>query len=220
MTKNENKRVSIPSYTLGEEIVNSITHGIGALLSVLALVLLVIKASKDGSIQVVTTTLYASTLIILYTISCIYHALSSKLVGKKVLRVIDHCNVYLLVYGTIIPLSILGIGGLHGWLFFGVVSFVTTIGIVLSAIFLDKVQIVEVVCHLVNGWGSLFFIRDLLDNLGNTGVVFLILGGIMYTIGAILYGVGSKKRYMHSVFHVFCILGSLFQFLCIYLYLL
>ena len=220
MVKDENERVNIPSYTLGEEIVNSITHGIGAILSIVALVMLVIKASKDGSMQVVTTVLYASTLIILYTISCIYHALSSKLTGKKVLRVIDHCNVYLLVYGTVIPVSLLGIGGMHGWLFFGIVTFITVVGIVFSSIFLDKVQIVEVVCHLINGWGSLFFIKDLLENLGKTGVILLILGGVMYTVGAILYGIGSTKKYMHSVFHVFCILGSVFQFLCIYLYLL
>jgi len=134
MTKNENKRVSIPSYTLGEEIVNSITHCIGALLSVLALVLLVIKASKDGSIQVVTTTLYASTLIILYTISCIYHDLSRKLIRHKVKSGLDHCNVYMLVFGTYFPISLLGICGVKSIILVCFVGIVSLTGIILTCI--------------------------------------------------------------------------------------
>ena len=117
--KNKNKKklnIKIPNYTLGEELFNSISHGFGAALFVLALILMVIKA--HGALKETTVSLFGATMIVLYTISCIYHALSRNLEGKKVLRVIDHCNVFLLVYGTYIPISLVGVGGLTGLLLF------------------------------------------------------------------------------------------------------
>ncbi len=213
-------KITIPNYNLKEELINSITHGIGALLSIFGLIILIIKSSHISALTTITTSLYGSTLIILYTTSCIYHALSKNIAGKKVLRVLDHCNVYLLVYGTIIPISLLGIGGFKGWLFFGIVTLITITGITLSSIFLEKVQLLEVICHLINGWGSLIFSKTLLQTLSLNGLIFLISGGAMYTIGSILYGLGSHKKYMHSIFHIFCLLGSIFHFLTIYIYLL
>ena len=210
--------IKIPKYTLGEEIFNSISHGIGAALSVAALILMVIKANNLQS--EITVSLFGATMIILYTMSSIYHALSSNLEGKKVLRVIDHCNVFLLVLGTYIPMSLLGIGGVLGWIILGSVFIVTTIGIVFTAISVDKFQVIGVICHLVSGWASLVAISSLLNNMGKSGLFFLILGGVMYTIGSILYGLGSKKKYMHCVFHIFCLLGTFFHFWCIYIYLI
>lgn len=214
------QKISIPEYTLVEELINSITHGIGAILSIWGLIMLTIKASKVSALATVCSSLYGCTLIILYTMSCIYHALSKNLTGKKVLRILDHCNVYLLVYGTIIPISLLAIGGAKGWALFGMVTFVTTLGIVISSTFLEKVQVVEVLCHLINGWGTLFFVNILLQNMGYNGVMLLIAGGVMYTLGSILYGIGSKKKYMHCIFHVFCLLGSILQYFAIYFYVL
>ena len=210
--------IKIPKYSLGEELFNSISHGIGALAAVAYLVLMVIKAR--GPLAVTTVSLFGSAMIILYTLSCIYHALSPQLEGKKVLRVLDHCNVYLLVFGTYIPVALLGVGGALGWVLFGIVSLVTVLGIVFTSIGIDKFQVVEVICHLINGWSILFGISKLLNSMGNIGVLFLLIGGIVYTIGSILYGLGSKKKYIHSVFHIFCIIGTLFHFFAIYLYLL
>ena len=219
--KNKNKfrkkkglNILIPDYTLGEEIFNAISHGIGAAFSIVALVLMAVKS--EGALAEVTTTLFGCTMILLYTISCIYHALSPNIEGKKVMRVIDHCNVYLLVYGTYIPVSLLGIGGTKGLILFFVISFITLIGIILTSIKIDKTEVLQVICHLISGWGVLFIIPTVLNTIGSKGFTYIILGGVMYTIGSILYGIGGKKRYMHSVFHIFCLLGTLFHFLCVY----
>lgn len=210
--------IKIPKYSLGEELFNSISHGTGALAAVAYLVLMVIKAR--GPLAVTTVSLFGSAMIILYTLSCIYHALSPQLEGKKVLRVLDHCNVYLLVFGTYIPVALLGVGGALGWVLFGIVAAVTVLGIVFTSIGIDKYQVLEVICHLINGWSILFGISKLLNSMGNIGVLFLLIGGIVYTIGSVLYGVGSKKKFIHSVFHIFCIIGTLLHFFAIYLYLL
>lgn len=214
------ERISIPSYTLSEELINSISHGIAAAFSIWGLVMLIIKASNEGAMAVTTVTLFGTTMILLYTISCIYHALSPRITGKKVLRVIDHCNVFLLVFGTIIPIALVGMKGVCGWVYFGIVGFVTLLGIIFSAIDVDKNEKIEVVCHLMNGWSAILFIKPLIAGVGVVGLIFIILGGVMYSIGALLYGLSSKKKYMHSVFHFFCIAGSIFHYLAIYLYVL
>ena len=210
--------IKIPKYSLEEEIFNSVSHGIGAVFSVVALVMMVVKAHH--LLPEVTVSLFGATMIVLYTMSCIYHAISSKLEGKKILRVIDHCNVYLLVFGTYIPVSLLGVGGKLGWILFAFVCIVTIIGITLSCISIDSFQVLEVICHLVNGWSIVVGIPTLLVTMGSRGVFFLVLGGIMYTLGSILYAIGSQKKYMHSVFHVFCLLGTFFHFWGIYFYLI
>lgn len=213
-------KVKIPNYSLSEELINSISHGVVAIFSIVGLIMLVIKAANKGAMAVTTVTLFGTTMIILYTISCIYHALSPKITGKKVMRVIDHCNVFLLVFGTIIPVALVGIEGYLGWIYFSIVALVTLIGIVFSAIDVDKNQKIEVICHLINGWSVTLFSKTLITNIGTVGFLFVVLGGVMYSLGAILYGIGSKKKYMHSVFHFFCIFGTIFHYLAIYLYIL
>ena len=214
------ERISVPSYTLCEELVNSISHGVAAAFSIWGPVMLIIKASKVGAMAVTTVTLFGTTMILLYTISCIYHALSPRITGKKVMRVIDHCNVFLLVFGTIIPIALVGMKGICGWIYFGIVGFITLLGIIFSAIDVEKNEKIEVVCHLVNGWSAVLFIKPLIAGVGVTGLILIILGGVMYSIGALLYGLGSTKKYMHSVFHFFCIFGTIFHYIAIYLYVL
>lgn len=218
--KKEKKKlnISVPNYSLGEELFNSISHGVGAILAVVGLVLLIIKAK--GALAETTVTLFGTTMIVLYVISCIYHAMSKNLEAKKVLRVIDHCNVYMLVYGTYIPMFFIGIGGKLGWIFFTVITLITILGVVLTAINVDKSTKIGVVCHLTNGWAAIVAIPKLLVSMGKGGVIFLILGGLMYTIGSVLYGIGHKVKYTHCIFHIFCLLGTFFQFWCIYMYLL
>ena len=210
--------IKIPKYSTEEEIFNSVSHGIGAIFSVVALILMVVKA--HDVLPEVTVSLFGATMIILYTMSCIYHAISSKLEGKKILRVIDHCNVFLLVFGTYIPVALLGVCGKLGWILFALVCTITIIGITLSCISIDKFQVLEVICHLVNGWSILIGVPKLLSTMGRTGILYLVLGGVMYTVGSILYGIGPRKKYMHCVFHVFCLLGTFCHFWCIYFYLI
>ena len=212
------KSIRIHKYSLGEEIFNSISHGIGAGLSVGALVFMIIKAKTALAIS--TVAIFGSTMIILYLISCIYHALSKNIKGKKVLRVLDHDNVYLLVFGTYIPVVLLGVGNTLGWILFAFVGCITVLGIVFTSIDIDRYDKISVICHLVNGWSILVAIPSLFNTMGLIGIIYLVLGGVMYSVGALIYNIGAHVKYMHSIFHMFCLLGSLFHFISIYFYLL
>lgn len=211
-------RIKIPNYTLKEELINSITHGIGGLLSIALLVLLIIKS--NNSIDTICVTIYGTTLIILYIISCIYHALSPNVKGKKVLRVIDHCNVHLLVFGTYFPIALCSINYPLGIIMSCIIGIFSILGIIFSAIDVDKYSIMSVIFHLLSGWSIVICYKELINNITINGFMFIILGGIMYTLGAILYGIGSKYKYFHSIFHVFCLLGSFFHFISIYFYVI
>lgn len=118
------------------------------------------------------------------------------------------------------PVALLGIGGRYGLIFFSITFIITLIGIFFLCITIDKFQFVEVLCHLINGWSILIFLKFLILNIGYYGVIFIILCGVMYSIGSILYFLGSKRKYFHSIFHFFCILGTLFHYIAIYFYLL
>ena len=216
------KKIRIPDYTLGEEITNSVTHGLGAIFALVALVLMIAKAAVNGNTALcfVVLSVYGSFMFITYVISCVYHGLSPKLKGKVVLRVIDHCDVYLLVLGTIIPVALLGVQGFYGWLLFTLALMLNVVGIVFTAIDVDKYSKISVFCHLLSGWCVCFFIRPLVANASVNCFWFILAGGISYSIGAILYWLGKKKRYMHSVFHIFVLAGSVLQCLAIYLYLI
>ena len=205
-----------PKYTLGEEIVNAITHGVGAALAIAGLVLLIIKA--DSAMGVVTGIIYASIMIVLYVISCIYHALSFRIKGKKVLRILDHCNIQLMVAGTYTPICLSMLGGTLGWVMFGIVWTVTIVAVVFNCLNVEKYKVVSIVCNLLLGWAALLIIKPLIAACPSTGLSLLIWGGVVYSIGAILYGLGHKIRYMHSVFHFFVIGGSLLHYLMIFFY--
>lgn len=210
--------IRIPLYTLGEEIFHAVSHGIGAALSIVALAMMMVKA--QGPLAQITCAVFGTAMIILYTISCIYHSLSRNLESKKVMRVIDHCNVFMLVWGTYIPVALIGVGGALGWILFGITGAFTALGITLTAIRVDKYKIPQVICHLVCGWSILAGIPQLMRSVGSQGLLFMLLGGVMYTVGSILYGLGSRVRYMHAVFHIFCLLGSFCHFWAVYMYLL
>ena len=218
MAERKKKEISIPSYSLGEELFNAISHGFGALLSIAALVLMLIR--PRNALEVTTAAIFGTSMIFLYTISCVYHALSPGLRGKKVLRVLDHCSVFLLVFGTYIPASLLGVSGVRGWLLFGLVAFFTALGIVFTALDLERYQLAAVICQLLSGWSILMGASNLRAALGLQGLIWMIAGGVMYSIGAILYGIGKNRKYCHSVFHVFCLLGTFCHFWAIYKYLL
>ena len=212
------REIKLPPYSRSEELCNAITHGLGAVLSIAALVLMLVRAR--GALAVTAAALFGSSMILLYTISCLYHALSPGSSGKKVLRVLDHCTVFLLVFGTYIPASLLGVPAPRSWVLFGTVAFFTLLGIVFTAVDLERFQFAAVLCQLLSGWSILLGISGLLQTAGVPGLLWMIAGGVMYTIGAVLYGVGKHKKYCHSVFHLFCLLGSFCHFWSIYWYLL
>lgn len=209
-------KVKIPKYTLGEEITNAITHGIGAILGIVALILLLLKATTW--VAVLSSCVYAFFTILLYVISCIYHALSPRLTGKKVLRVIDHCNVLLMLAGTYTPICLCLLTNPLNWIVFLIVWSITIVSVVFTAINLEKYAWMSIVSNLVLGWGSLLIIKTLIELCTLKGVIILILGGVAYSLGAVLYLIGKKKKYMHSVFHVFVLIASIFHFLFIYWY--
>lgn len=214
-------RIKLPDYTKKEELINSISHGIAFVFSVLGLIPMILKAKDFGSLSLISSVIFGIAMVLLYLVSAIYHyPYLNNLSLKKIFRVIDHCNVFLLVLGTIMPVALLGIGGSYGLIFFSITFIITLIGIFFLCINIDKFQFVEVLCHLINGWSILIFLKFLILNIGYYGVIFIILGGVMYSIGSILYFLGSKRKYFHSIFHFFCILGTLFHYIAIYFYLL
>ena len=221
MTKAENKLIKVPTYSLGEELVSAISHGIGAGLSIAALVLCIVASAIHGSASgVVSACIYGSTLIILYTISTLYHSFKSGIKAKKVFRILDHCSIFLLIFGSYTPVALVTLKGAIGWVIFSVILTSSIIGIVLNSINLEKYKKISMICYLVMGWTIILAIKPMLKLVDFNGIIFLVLGGIVYTIGAVIYALGKKIKYMHSVWHFFVLAGSIFQFFAIYMYIL
>ena len=214
----------LPKYTKGEEIFNMTSHIVGGALGIVALVLCVVFAAVHGNgYGVVSGAIYGVTMVILYTMSSIYHGLNPKSKAKKVFQVLDHCSIYLLIAGSYTPFALCTLREYStalGWTIFGVIWFVAILGIILNSIDIKKFRVFSMICYLVMGWCIVFKINLLPELLGTAGFVLLLLGGLAYTIGAILYGLGKKHKYMHSVFHLFILLGSLLQFFTILLYVM
>lgn len=192
------------------------SHIVGGVLGIVALVLCVVFAAVHGNgYGVVSGAIYGVTMVILYTMSSIYHGLNPKRKAKKVFQVLDHCSIYLLIAGSYTPFALCTLREYStalGWTIFGVIWFVAILGIILNSIDIKKFRVFSMICYLVMGWCIVFKINLLPELLGTAGFVLLLLGGLAYTIGAILYGLGKKHKYMHSVFHLFILLGSLLQF--------
>lgn len=215
------KDLNIPKYTLGEEITNSITHGIGALLSIVALIIsIIISAIHYNGVGIVCSIIYGTSMILMYLMSCLYHSMSSNIKAKKVFRVIDHCDIYLYIAGCYTPFCISLIGGTIGWTLFGLVWSCAIIGVLLNAINLEKNKKSSLILYLVMGWMIIISIKPLINNLPINGLLLLLSGGIVYTLGAIIYKMGSKRKYFHSIFHIFVLIGSILQFFSIIFYTL
>lgn len=214
------EKIIIPDYTLGEELVNAISHGIGFLLSIAALVLCVVFSSIHGNpTAVVASSIYGSALIILYLMSTLYHSLKVNN-AKRVFNIMDHCSIFLLIAGSYTPYVLITLKGAVGWTLFGIIWGAAILGIVLNAVDLNKFKKISMVAYLLMGWAVIFAFKPLCESLSMPGLIFLVLGGLSYTVGAIFYGLGKKKRYMHSVFHFFVLAGSILQFFSIFLYVI
>ena len=212
----------LPDYTRGEEIFNMVSHIVGVPLGIVALVLCIVFSAKHENVYgVVAGAIYGTTMMVLYTMSSIYHGLSPKLHAKKVFQVLDHCSVFLLIAGSYTPFALCTLreyDTLTGWLIFSIIWSLAILGIVLNSIDLKKYKVFSMICYLCMGWCIIFKINILPSLLGSCGTWLLVLGGIAYTLGAILYGLGKKHKYFHSIFHLFILLGSILQFFCILLY--
>ncbi len=214
----------LPTYTKGEEIFNMTSHIVGAVLGVVATVLCIVFAAINGNVYgVVSGAIYGVTMIILYTMSSIYHGLSPKRYSKRVFQVLDHCSIFLLIAGSYTPFALCTLredNPIIGWTIFGIIWGVAILGIVLNSIDIKKFKVFSMICYLIMGWCIIIKINLLPELLGMPGFILLLAGGIAYTIGAVLYGIGKKHKYAHSIFHLFILLGSLLQFLCILLYVM
>ena len=213
----------LPDYSRGEEIMNMVTHIVGGALGVAALTLCVIMAALRGNVYgVVSSAIYGAALVVMFTISSVYHGLRPNM-GKKVLQVIDHCTIYFLIAGTYTVIALSAIRPVDpwlGWWLFGFEWAMAALAATLTAIDLKKYNVFSMICYIGMGWAVIPFCRKALQALTLPGFLFLLSGGIAYTIGAVLYGIGSKKRWMHSIFHIFVVLGALLQFFCILFYAL
>lgn len=213
------ERISLHKYTLGEELISAISHGVGTLLAITALVLCIVKGAQHGAVNVVSGVIYGVSLIMLYTMSTLYHSFKPNR-AKKVFRVFDHCSIFLLIAGSYTPFTLITLSGTNGWIMFAVIWTCAIAGIVFNSINLEKFDKISFILYLIMGWTVLFDIKALIANLDPTGLKLLVIGGITYTVGAIVYLIGNKVKYMHSVWHFFVLGGSIFQFFCILLYVL
>lgn len=214
----------LPTYTKGEEIFNMTSHIVGAALGIVATVLCVVFAAINKNVYgIISGAIYGVTMILLYTMSSIYHGLSPKRHSKKVFQVLDHCSIFLLIAGSYTPFALVSIreyDAFWGWSIFGIIWGLAILGIVLNSIDIKKYKVFSMICYLAMGWCIIIKANLLPQLLGMKGLILLLSGGIAYTIGAIIYGLGKKHRYAHSIFHLFILLGSLLQFFCILLYVM
>ncbi len=211
----------LPDYSRSEEIFNMTSHIVGGGFGVIALIGCVLMSAFYGNAaRVVGGAIYGASMILLYTMSSIYHGLKTP-IAKRVMQVLDHCTIYLLIAGTYTPITLgpmLDQSPALAWTVFGIEWGLAALGITLTAIDLKKFSKFSMVCYLGMGW--MVVLSSIIDppNLGTVGFLWLLAGGIAYTVGAVLYAIGKKKRYIHSIFHLFVLLGSILQFICVMFY--
>ena len=199
---------------MSEELMNAISHGIGAALSIAAIVLLIINSNFEIK-SIVCVTIYSVSLFVLYIISTLYHALlPSK--AKKVFRVLDHCSIFLLIAGTYTPICLLVLNSVVGWILFFVVWIAAIVGIVFNSIDIKKFSKFSMICYIAMGWVVIFALKPLIDSITTSQITLLVSGGVAYTVGAVLYVIGKKQKYIHSVWHLFVLLGSILHFFMIF----
>ena len=214
---------ALPNYSVGEELTNTITHIVGGVVGIAALVLCILQAiARNNTFGIVSSAVYGTTMVAMFAISSVYHGLKPNF-AKKVMQVIDHCTIYFLIAGTytVIVLSALRpVYPVIGWGLFIFEWTLVLIATVFTAIDWKKYEVFSMSCYIGMGWAVLPFMKQIYQVLTLPGFLLLLSGGIAYTVGAVLYGIGSKVKWMHSVFHVFVDLGAVLQFLAVLFYAL
>ena len=202
--------------TRGEEIANTVSHGLGAVLAAAGAVPLAVRGILSGSAKAgFSLTAYGISLVLLYTASAVYHAVRNPEI-KRVLRVMDHCSIFVLILGTYIPMSLLVVGGQTGWMLFLTNTTLAVIGITLNAIDLKRFDKVSLALYALMGWLIVAALRAIIAALPPLGLGLLVAGGVAYTAGIVFYK--SQGRYMHFIWHLFVLAGSILQYVCIALY--
>ena len=218
------ERISLPSYTKGEERFNMISHIAGGALGVAALVLCVVFAALRQNVYgIVSGALFGTTMILLYTVSSIYHGLAAHTLAKRVFRVLDHCAIYLLIAGTYTPFALCTIREADpplGWTYFFVIWALAAIGVTLCAWNMHRFRAISMILYLGMGWCVVFSHSTLAVALPRGGLLLLFWGGVAYTLGAVVFGFGRFRAYVHSVFHLLVLAGSILHFLAILLYVM
>lgn len=220
MTRTKLRDRVLPVYSPGEECMNTLTHIAGGGLALVALVLCLYKAR--GIPETLCSILYCGAMIAVYTVSSIYHGLRPG-TAKKVMQVIDHCTIYLLIAGTYTPIALCALVRTYpaiGWGLFAAEWGLAVLATVLTAVDLQRFRVFSMVCYIGMGWAVIFFLPQTRTVLGHTGFLLLFSGGVAYTLGAVLFGLGKRLKWMHSVFHIFVVLGSLLQLLSVLFYVL
>lgn len=215
----------LPDYTRGEEIFNMVTHIVGGGFGVIALATCVVKAFLVGdAYDIVGAFIFGFAMVILYTMSSVYHGLKPE-TAKKVMQIMDHCTIFILIAGTYTPICLSGIRPhkpFLAWVIFGVVWGVSALGITLNAIDLKKYSVFSMICYIMLGWCVVLPGKTAISVLNPKAFLLILAGGVSYTIGAVLFAVAAKKtlRYMHSVFHIFVVIGSILHYLAILFYII
>lgn len=214
---------TLPNYTKGEECMNMITHIVGGGLSIFILVICIITAAAHHNVWgVVSGAIYGFCLIALYSVSSVYHGLRTD-TSKKVMQVIDHCTIYFLIAGTYTPILLSAMRPEYpvlSWVVFGAEWGFAFLGAALNGIDLKKYSKFSMICYIAMGWLIVAALKPTIAVLTMPGFLWLLAGGVAYTLGAVLYGLGKKKAYLHSVFHIFVIFGSILQAVSIIFYVL
>jgi len=214
-----NNKQQIQIYPPLEEKINIYSHAAGLILSIIALVLLVTRASLHGDVwHVVSFSIFGASLIVLYSASTIYH--SSKVPQTRSrLRIVDHASIYVLIAGTYTPFTLVTLNGSVGWVIFAISWGMAFTGITLKLFFTGRYRLLSTAVYIFMGWLIIFAIKPLINNLPVDGIYWLVAGGLAYTVGAILYAI-KKIRFNHAIFHVFVLLGSFCHFMAVYFYVL
>jgi hemolysin III len=206
-------------YSPIEEKINILSHAIGFILSMVALVLLVRHATWHGDVwHIVSFSIFGASLIILYAASTFYHSAKKSELRNR-LNIIDHASIYVLIAGTYTPFTLVTLKGTIGWVIFGISWGLALTGIILKLFFTGKYNLMSTIMYVLMGWVIVFAIKPLINNLPLAGLLWLVAGGISYTIGAILYGI-KKIKFNHAIFHMFVLMGSFCHFMSVYFYVL
>lgn len=204
-------------YTLGEELLNAISHGIGTLLAIAGSVVLIVYASMYSDVwAIVSCSIYGFSLILLYLMSTLYHAISNEK-AKTVLRIFDHSTIYLLIAGTYTPYALLTIRGTMGWVVFSIVWGTAVIGIIMNAISVERFKKISLALYVISGWTAILALKPIIENLAFNGLMLMLLGGVFYTGGIVFY-VKKNRKYFHGIWHFFVLGGSIAHYFSILYY--
>ena len=213
----DNKEIKY--YSPIEEQINIISHTFGFILSIVALVFLVIRSSLHGDVwHIVSFSIFGTCLIILYAASTCYHS-AKKLELRNRLKIIDHASIYILIAGTYTPFTLVTLKGTIGWVIFGTTWGIALTGIILKLFFTGKYNLISTLMYVLMGWIIVFAIKPLINNLPFEGFLWVLAGGISYTIGAIIYSI-KKIKFNHAIFHMFVLVGSFCHFISVFFYVL